>query len=600
MNSLSLILDASCLLANHKCTAADYQPKKIESNKTNSRGYSHHINSSLKKTFFLYRSQHLIFYTYTHLRLFCHSPFRQMSFPLLLIFSLVCSLVSCDGIRTALPSAGNESLATSSSYVVFTGINPASGSALGGYKVTISWTNLLSFNGLIVPHLQIINDGCDWLFSKHEFCPLAPSLLQDNALTFVMPPGGGNGQSKIHLYLTEDTTTLGGVYYTFTYTSDLLSITQVVPVTIPQTGGNITISGTNFGTLQGKVAFYDNIFFASATPLTVISWNSARIVCTAPVGSGIFGLRVFSANGSYSPALPYSYTPLKTDPFIKNLTTDGVSFTITGSNFGNIQGDNGGVFANSIASGFVGNFPTISWSPIKIVFQNIMGASGSGSSLVVITSAGLQSAQYVPYEFVPFVAGLSPSSASVIGGGSLTITGSTFDPDYSIVTLIGNGSSIQLSCNPGLDTYTSMVCQLPPAPAGTYVVVVKTPAVSSAALVSSSSVATASNTFTYVSCVSKNTTNPSCSCLLTLPICYSVATLPLVQTPAISGSLTLTYSVSQTASGYVFAQNSYVKVNTTILVNTNVNVKVNPSSVALISASSWDGGLPADLGCICA
>ena len=191
-------------------------------------------------------------------------------------------------------------------------------------------------------------------------------------------------------------------------------------------------------------------------------------------------------------------------------------------------------------------FQIISWSINAIVFQNCMGVSLIGSSLVVITSAGLQTAQYVPYEFVPFVAVLSITSGPVTRNISLTTTRSTFNPSNPIVTLNGNGISIPLSCNRNLYSCTSMVCQLPPAPAGTYVGVVKVSTSDVAPTFSSSSIAIASNTFTYVSCAPKTASNPLCSFLLILTTCYSIATLPLVQTPVTSGSLTLTYRVNQT------------------------------------------------------
>ena len=501
------------------------------------------------------------------------------------------------------PSA---SKVTSALVAIVTGMSPTSGSALGGYTVTFYGANLLLIKSINFPKILIYNDGCNPHNYGSEFCSSLTVSVKDDAMTFVMPPGGGNGQSYMNLVFINSSvapnalaSSLTYIQFPFKFTSDLLSFTHVVPATIPQTGGTITISGTNFGALPGKLAFYYNIFFTAAVPLTVISWSSTQIVCSAPAGTGISGLRVFSAQGSYSPFLPLSYTPKNTDPFIKNVTTDGVSFTITGSNFGAAQG-NGGVYVMNFGTGNENVFCVIFWSTNAIVFQNCLGALDSGSNLVVVTNTGLQSAQYVPYACVPFVAGLSVTSGPVTGGGSLTINGSNFDPKYSLAFLIGNGSSIQLSCNPALSSYISMFCQLPPASAGTYVVVVQTSTSKVAPTFSSSSIATASNIFTYVSCAPKTASNPACSCLLTLPICYSIATLPLVQTPVTSGSLTLTYSVSQTASGYAFAQNSYVKANTTILSYTNGKVKVNPSSITSILAKAWDGGLPADLGCICA
>ena len=537
----------------------------------------------------------------------------------LFLFTLVLALglVSCAGLRPQLQNVENEVSVSSNSLLsnatdattllpppIFTSISPSSGSALGGYIVSINGSNLLSMRSI---RFSVTNDGCNGNTPYRSFCNSPTYSVQDTAMTFVMPPGGGNGQSVISLsYIVSNSlpypeiSTFSSVNYLFTYTSDLVNITQVVPATIPQTGGNITISGTNFGTVPGKVALYFNVLFVSAVPLTVLSWNNTRIMCSAPAGTGVSGLRVILANGVYTPAFPYSYTPKNTDPFIKNVTTDGVSFTITGLNFGTIPGDNGAVYANSVANSAKTTFQIISWSTSKIVFQNNNREPFIGSSLVVVTDAGLQSAQYVPYDFVPFVAGLSVTSGPVTGNISLTVTGSTFNPGSSIVTLNGNGISIQLSCNPGLDTYTSITCQLPPAPAGTYIVVVKMTYSGSHTTYSSSSVATASNTFTYVSCAPKNAINPACSCLLVLPICYSVATLPLVKFPAISGSVMLTYRVNQTAIGYAFAQDSYVKVNTTILSYTNGKVKVNPFSVTSVLAAAWDGELPVDLGCICA
>ena len=237
----------------------------------------------------------------------------------LLTFSFFLGRVACAGIRPALQSVGSDSLLTSNSLStnpttlapvpIFTGMSPSSGSSRGGYIVTIHGKNLLLINKpYFPPVINIFNDGCIPDYAYPNFCLIETVSVQDTAVIFLMPPGGGNGQSIIDLEYAGssatgiyDSPTFGSALYFFTYTSDFLSITQVAPATIPQTGGIITINGTNFGILPGKVGFFCSVLHISAVPLTVISWNSTRIMCSAPVGSGIFGLRVFSASGSYSP-----------------------------------------------------------------------------------------------------------------------------------------------------------------------------------------------------------------------------------------------------------------------------------------------------------
>lgn len=151
-------------------------------------------------------------------------------------------------------------------------------------------------------------------------------------------------------------------------------------------GTSVTLAGTNFGTTQGTSTVTFN--GTSATPTT---WSSTSIVVPVPKGATTGNVEV-TVGGVASNGLNFT---VRVPPKITSLSPTsgpvGTSVTITGTNFGSLQGKSTVTFNGTAAT------PT-SWSATSIVAPVPSGAT-TGNVIVNVggvTSKGISFTVGVP------------------------------------------------------------------------------------------------------------------------------------------------------------------------------------------------------------
>ena len=197
-------------------------------------------------------------------------------------------------------------------------------------------------------------------------------------------------------------------------------ITGLSPTT-GAVGDAVTISGTTFGATQGTstVTFNGSV----ATPT---SWSNTSIVAPVPSGATT-GAVVVTVSGSASNGVTFTVGP-KINSLSPTSGAVGDSITVSGTNFGSIQGTSTVTFSGTSAS------PS-SWSANSIT---VPVPAGAVTGSVVVTVGGLAS-NGVTFTVGPKINSLSPTSGAV--GASVIISGSTFGATQGTSTVTFNGTT---------------------------------------------------------------------------------------------------------------------------------------------------------------
>ena len=162
-----------------------------------------------------------------------------------------------------------------------------------------------------------------------------------------------------------------------------------------------------------------------------VSWANKRIDVEVPAGATT-GDVVVTIGVQVTDGIEFTVT-VGTDPSITMLDPDsgpeGTSVTITGVNFGAVQGTSTVEFNGTAAT------PT-SWSDTEIEVAVPMGATTGD---VVVTVDGTPSAG-VGFTVTPAIGSLSPASGPV--GTSVEITGTSFGAMQGTSTVEFNGTAV--------------------------------------------------------------------------------------------------------------------------------------------------------------
>src|SRR6266404_789413 len=280
-----------------------------------------------------------------------------------------------------------------------TGLSPASGAS--GTTVTISGLNFgstqgsstVTFNGTIA----------------------TPMNWAATTIMVSVPAGASTGNVVV---------TVGGVASNGVSFAVLLppSITSLTPNS-GAIGTSVTIAGANFGTSQGSSTVTFN--GVAATPTI---WSATSITATVPNGA-ITGNVVVTVGGVLSNGVAFTVT--NPGPSISTLSLSqgpvGASITITGLNFGALQG------ASTLTFGGTAATPT-SWSDTSI---DAPVPSGATTGNVVVTVNNFPS-NGLPFIVTPppVINNISPTAGPI--GTVVTINGTNFGPT------IGTRASIVL------------------------------------------------------------------------------------------------------------------------------------------------------------
>jgi RHS repeat-associated protein len=220
-----------------------------------------------------------------------------------------------------------------------------------------------------------------------------------------------------------------GSYATFTYDSTSTTAgpvpqTPVVTSASPTTVGpgySVTITGSNFGDVQGS----GNVYFNGAAASSISSWSSTQIVAIVSTSASSGPVSVVANGiGSNRTVSLIVYKPVITSLTPPAASTGG-TVTIAGSGFGGLQSTGFTVSFNGVTAS------APSWSDTSIT---AVVPSSATSGPVVVTESG------VPSNGAPFtvlepisVTGIAPLSGPV--GSSVTISGTGFGPTQSNSTV---------------------------------------------------------------------------------------------------------------------------------------------------------------------
>ncbi len=227
------------------------------------------------------------------------------------------------------------------------------------------------------------------------------------------------------------------------------SITSLNPAS-GLVGTPVTISGANFGAVQGTSMLQFNGITATPT-----SWSATSIVAAVPAGATT-GNVVVTVGGVASNGVAFTVTaPV---PSITGLNPAsglvGTPVTISGANFGAVQGTSTVKFNGVTAT------PT-SWSAASIV---VPVSAGATTGNVVVTVGGVASngvSFTVTADTTPPVVTITAPANNATVSGTITLTAAATDPDsaVSFVQFKVDGANVgaQLTTAPysvSLDTTT--------------------------------------------------------------------------------------------------------------------------------------------------
>jgi len=331
------------------------------------------------------------------------------------------------------------SAATASSSPVTTGtttLSVAAAAAAETSNLTYTWTATSLPTGAATPTFSI--NGSD--------------AASDTLVTF--------SQAGAYTFSVKVADSLTGGSATSSVTVTVEStVTDVSPALGLTTGGaRVTITGTN---LTGATA----VDFGS-TPATIVSDTATQIVVTSPAEpGGTVDVTVVIAGGTSatSPADQFTYV---TAPVVTGVsptfgpTVGGATVTIAGTGL-----------ADATEVNFGGTPATIiSDTATQIVVASPAEPAGTVDVTVVtpVQTSAPSTADKYAYRLMPVVTGVSPASGFVVGGATVTITGS----DLAAATAVNFGGTPATIIS---DTATKIVATSPAEPGGTVDVTVVTP-----------------------------------------------------------------------------------------------------------------------------
>ena len=319
-----------------------------------------------------------------------------------------------------------------------TDISPSSGINTGGTSVTITGTNFtgatsVTFGGVAATSLSIVNNT--------TITCITPDVENDGAVGIIVTTEGGPSST----------------FSSFTYITNP-NITGISPSSGSIAGGtNVTITGINF-TGATSVTF-DGL---AATNIDAV--NSTTITCITPAhNAGAVGIIVTAEGGPSGAFSSFTYiTPPNITGILSSSgsTLGGTNVTITGTNFtGATSVTFDGLAATTIS--VVDNTTITCITPARAT---------AGDVGIIVTTEGGPSGEFSSFTYItpPNITGITPSSGSILGGTSVTITGTSFTEATSVT--FGGLAATSLS----IVNNTTITCITPARSAGAAGIIVTT------------------------------------------------------------------------------------------------------------------------------
>ena len=237
---------------------------------------------------------------------------------------------------------------------------------------------------------------------------------------------------------TAITAGLGGISAstTVTVTSSVPNIVSVSP-TSGAAGTQVSITGSGFGSVQGS----GTVQLGSRSGI-VMSWSDTAVVATVATGS-VSGTAQVRPSGTPSNSVPFMVITATIASISPTSAAAGTQVTITGSGFGTAQG------AGQV---WLGTAPAqvSSWSDGQVV-ATVATGSNSGNAQILQNGVWSNSVAFTVAGGPPHIISINPNTGS--GGTVVTIQGTGFGSSQGIgIAWIGATSA---SVNSWSDTQVS-------------------------------------------------------------------------------------------------------------------------------------------------
>nr|XP_023401443.1 fibrocystin-L [Loxodonta africana] len=225
------------------------------------------------------------------------------------------------------------------------------------------------------------------------------------------------------------------------------AVASVSP-TSGSTGGGTTLSITGNGFYPGKTTV-----IVGDNPCEIISVNFSEVYCHTPAGeAAMVDVKVFVSEVAYPP-LSFTYA-VEDTPFLGGIVPSrgppGTEIQITGLNFGIDVLEVSVMISNTQC-----NVTTVNDS----VLNCIVGDHAGGTFPVTMHHQTKGSAvSRVIFEYPLTIQNIHPSQGSFGGGQTMTVTGTGFNPQNSVILVCDSECAVD-KLRSG---YTTLLCNIPP------------------------------------------------------------------------------------------------------------------------------------------
>jgi hypothetical protein len=240
------------------------------------------------------------------------------------------------------------------------------------------------------------------------------------SITATVPSGATSGNVVV--------TAAGGVASNGVAFTVVPVITSLSPNTGP-VNSQVTITGTSFGVTQGTsiVNFHGQRGFGNPVA-AVVSWSDTSIVVLVP-NNAITGVVTATIGSQVTNGVNFTIVAPTLTSLAPTSGAAGTAVTLTGTNFGSVQGTSTATFNGGTAT-------VLSWSNTSIAAVVPAGAT-SGNVFVSGGTNGGDTSNGVNFTVPLALYSVSPSSG--LPGTAVTLFGSSFGVSQGTSTVLFNG-----------------------------------------------------------------------------------------------------------------------------------------------------------------
>jgi RHS repeat-associated protein len=291
--------------------------------------------------------------------------------------------------------------------VTITGVSPASGPA--GTSITVAGANLGdSYDSIAVTFSNQVGG----------FVTVNAASANESSVTVTVPPSAPVGAGVVAIQVNG----YSGASTPFTVIR-YPTVTSLSPSS-GVAGGNVTISGSEFGSSQGS----SMVYFNGVPAASIVGWGDGTITAVPPSNVTTGPVTVVEGGVTGNSNVVFTVTGPALGSMSPPAGAPGAVIKIVGSNL-QVSGATTQIFFNGIAGAIVANgngIPIISPTGFSAYVPN---NATSGPVTVVIGSATSNELNFT-VEQAPTVTAISPNNGQA-GAWPITITGSGFGATMS-------------------------------------------------------------------------------------------------------------------------------------------------------------------------